>query len=175
MIEILVNKKIDCLDMLKAVAASAAEFLGQPEKLTASFGFVAEKQMRALNLSFRGIDKPTDVLSFPNLCLKAPGSLCVPPVTKAAYPLDVDGGGAVFLGDIIICRTIAERQAAEYGHSADREICYLFTHGLLHLFGFDHMADSDKKLMRQAEEEILGNIEREEKKVNIIYERRKGI
>ena len=66
--------------------------------------------------------------------------------------------GGVMLGSIVICREVAERQAEEYGHSAVREMTYLFVHGLLHLLGYDHEKEEDKALMRAKEEEVLSAI-----------------
>jgi probable rRNA maturation factor len=66
--------------------------------------------------------------------------------------------GRVFLGSIAVCVKRAKEQAVEYGHSEEREITYLICHGLLHLFGYDHMVDRDKKEMRSLEETIMNNI-----------------
>jgi probable rRNA maturation factor len=76
-------------------------------------------------------------------------------LTDADYDLD---SGQVFFGDIVISVEKALEQAELYGHSFEREILYLTIHGLLHLFGYDHMIDSDKVIMRAKEEEILSEI-----------------
>ena len=60
-----------------------------------------------------------------------------------------------YLGEIYICAEVAEEQAKEYGHSYKREICYLAVHGLMHLLGYDHMNENDKRIMRSKEEEVL--------------------
>ena len=62
------------------------------------------------------------------------------------------------LGSIALCREIAAEQAEEYGHSTEREETYLFTHGLLHILGFDHIEEADRIKMREAEESILSAI-----------------
>ncbi len=111
--------------------------------------FYDEDDIHKLNLETRGVDKSTDVLSYPNLNE-------IKPFTQDNYPFDFDmENNSVFLGSIVICDIIAKRQAEEYGHSERRERAYLFLHGLLHLLGYDHIKDEDKQVMRSKEEEIL--------------------
>ena len=82
-----------------------------------------------------------------------------PPISSEDYPYDTDPeSGEIVLGEILICTKRAEEQAIEYGHSRSREIAYLTVHGLLHLFGYDHMTDEDKPEMRAMEERILSSI-----------------
>lgn len=104
-----------------------------------------------VNREQRGIDRPTDVLSFPMLFYSEPEVLAEP---LGDYDYDPDTN-KVILGDILLCKEKIMEQAEEYGHSFRREIYYLTLHGLLHLFGYDHMTDSDKVLMRAKEKEIL--------------------
>ncbi len=107
--------------------------------------------MQTLNNETRKIDETTDVLSFPNL-----ENVFNKKINKKTYPMDVNPHTKrVLLGDIVINVIKAGEQAKEYGHSTKREICYLFVHGLLHLFGYDHIDELDKKLMRAQEETIL--------------------
>ncbi len=110
---------------------------------------VTKDEIKEINASERGIDKPTDVLSFPALTE-------IKEFSKKNYPFEYDNQrGAVMLGSIIICDEIARAQAEEYGHSYSRELCYLFTHGLLHLLGYDHIEEEDRKIMREKEEQVL--------------------
>ena len=147
------------MDKLQSAAATASGVLGQKDCACVSFEFASVKEIREINLRFRGVDKATDVLSFPNLTLAKPQSEKAF-VSSKDWAGETDGDG-VFLGDIAICKSIVEKQANEYGHGFDREICYLFIHGLLHLYGFDHDNETAQKLMRETEERI--------------YERYKGI
>ena len=128
-----------------------------------AISFVGKEEIKKLNKDNRGIDKATDVLSFPTLSLvplqkinmKDPEIRCdIDPVTKH-----------LMLGDIVICEDVAKANAEEYGHSFEREICYLVVHGFLHLLGYDHMEEEDKKVMRALGEAVLKkyNITREEK------------
>lgn len=101
--------------------------------------FVDNEQIREMNKTYRDKDSATDVLSFP------------------MYEADeaIDDEEEILLGDIVISLERAAEQAEEYGHSLEREIMYLLVHGLLHLAGYDHMEDDEKKEMRQREEELL--------------------
>ena len=113
-----------------------------------------DETIRAINQSSRKIDKATDVLSFPMFELTA-GQL---PASWEAYK-DPDTG-LVPLGDMAISLERARQQAAEFGHSARREVGYLTIHSILHLLGYDHVDEGPmKKQMRAAEEAILAEIE----------------
>lgn len=114
--------------------------------------FVSKEDIQEINKEMRAIDKVTDVLSFPMLDE-------ITTFNKENYPYDYDGEeSAVRIGSIVICNDVAKQQAEEYGHSVVREKTYLFVHGLLHLLGYDHIEEDDKKKMRAAEETILSAI-----------------
>lgn len=102
----------------------------------------------ALNRNTRGVDSVTDVLSYPSLD-GIKGKVLKP----EDCPTELEGK-YIFLGSIVLCEDKIRLQAAEYGHSEEEEREYLITHGLLHLFGYDHMCDEDKKEMRELEKEI---------------------
>ena len=107
--------------------------------------------IRQTNRETRGVDRPTDVLSFPMFELE-PGEK---PRAEWADP-DTD---KVFLGDMMLSLERAVTQAAEYGHSPEREVCYLAVHSVLHLLGYDHMDEGPMKAqMREREEAILGKL-----------------
>jgi probable rRNA maturation factor len=94
-----------------------------------------------LNRRFRQIDKPTDVLSFEG-------------DAEASSP----ACAVSHLGDVALSIERARRQAEDYGHSVDREVAYLLTHGTLHLLGYDHEDDADQRRMRAAEERALESL-----------------
>ena len=128
--------------------------LGQTDGLLAEISYVSEDEIKRLNREFRRIDKVTDVLSFPTL-----DGIRGKIVTKKDFPLDLTYDGKnVFIGSIAVCEKRASEQAEEYGHSLERELTYLICHGLLHLMGYDHMTEEDKKEMRSIEEEIMNGI-----------------
>ena len=107
--------------------------------------------IRQTNLDTRGVDRPTDVLSFPMFELE-PGEK---PRAEWADP-DTD---KVLLGDMMISLERANAQAAEFGHSPEREVCYLAVHSTLHLLGYDHLDEGPMKAqMRAREEAILGKL-----------------
>ncbi len=110
-----------------------------------------DEGIRRTNLDMRGVDRPTDVLSFPMFELK-PGEK---PSPDWADP-DTD---KVLLGDMMISLERARVQAAEFGHSPEREVCYLAVHSTLHLLGYDHLDEGPMKArMRAREEAILGRL-----------------
>ncbi|MEG1457514.1 MAG: rRNA maturation RNase YbeY [Bacilli bacterium] len=99
---------------------------------------VNEEKIREINKTYRNNDKVTDVISF------------------AFEEIDnIKVNSYRNLGEIYICVSRAKEQAIEYNHSFEREICYLSIHGLLHLLGYDHMVQKDKKIMRKQEERIM--------------------
>lgn len=135
---------------LKKVTETALATMGAADAAL-DLSFVGRSHIRALNATFRGVDRVTDVLSFPTL------EGVILPLDKRNYPCDLDPeSGKIYLGSIVICRAKAKEQAAEYGHSVERELAYLTVHGVLHLLSFDHIEESDKVKMRAAEERILG-------------------
>lgn len=122
--------------------------LGLSGNATVDVEVIDDGQMRELNKNTRDVDKTTDVLSYPALDR-------IVEFTEKNYPNDFDKmQNAVVLGDIAINRDAVERQSKEYG-TGDREMSYLFVHGLLHLLGYDHMTDDDKSKMRAVEEKVL--------------------
>lgn len=104
--------------------------------------------IHTLNREHRGVDRPTDVLSFPMLDLDENGGLQID-------ALDYDGG-CVLLGDIVISMERAQEQADEYGHSLKREVAFLTAHSMLHLLGYDHVDDAEgERVMCEKQEAVL--------------------
>lgn len=108
--------------------------------------FVDDEQIHELNRTYRDVDRPTDVLSFPML---EEGE------TGINYEPDDEGVPVTLLGDIIISVDRAVEQSEQYGHSVEREIGFLFVHGFLHLLGYDHDSDEAERIMFSKQEEIL--------------------
>lgn len=114
-----------------------------PDHMEISLSFVGMDEIHQLNRDYRGVDRPTDVLSFPM-------------IEDFEQEAAMFGGEEeLLLGDVVICLEKALQQAEEYGHSKEREIVYLFTHSVLHLLGYDHMTEEDKKEMRAREEAVM--------------------
>ena len=132
------------IEQMKRAAALCLEKEGvDPDRCEVSVSFVDGEEIRRLNADYRNVDRVTDVLSFPMY----EGAEEV----RAAE----EEPGQVLLGDVVICVQRAEEQAAAYGHSFQREIIYLFVHSILHLLGYDHMAEDEKRVMRTREEEVM--------------------
>jgi len=139
-----------CLTDLKEFIEKTIKYLKPNFPLEISVTITTNEEIHEINMEQRGVDKPTDVLSFPMLFWKEP-EILEAPLSDADYDME---SGLVYLGDIIISLEKIKEQAKEYGHSFERELHYLTIHGILHLFGHDHMTDDDKPVMRKREEEI---------------------
>lgn len=141
---------------LRKLAKAVYTVLGQKAKIKAELVFESEDGIQILNKRERGVDSVTDVLSFPSL----DGIKGV--VLKPENCFTEMDGGYIFIGSIVLCEEKIKEQAAEIGHSEERETQYLIIHGLMHLFGYDHMTDEDKAEMREKEKEaiaLLGEVE----------------
>ena len=126
------------------------------ESSYATLTFIGEDEIRELNNEQRGIDKPTDVLSFPILDMKN-GKL-VDKNTEIDFELDEEGNKVLNLGDIIINPDMAYENAGKYGHSVEREISFLIAHSLLHLVGYAHVEKSDETVMIKAQKQMMNDI-----------------
>jgi probable rRNA maturation factor len=103
-----------------------------------------DETLHGLNRQYRGVDRPTDVLSFAQ--------------QEGSTPLSSPPCSFPHLGDVAISLERARAQAEAYGHSFERELGYLFTHGLLHLLGHDHERNVERGVMRRVEEEVLAAV-----------------
>ena len=155
------NTKIDekIMQNLTKVYDAVVDFAHFPKKIKVNLSFVDEKTIRKLNKDTRNIDKVTDVLTYPYIELKPKEKLKL-----SDYKLDIDpDDNRLLIGDIYICTKRAKEQSVEYGHSLNREICFLFCHGMLHILGYDHIKKEDEEVMTRLQSEILDklNIRRE--------------
>lgn len=125
--------------MREAAALCVSEKGLNHEDVEVSVSFVTEEEISALNRHYRGVDKVTDVLSFPQY---------------NSFD-EIPGSGKILLGDVVICTDQALLQADEFGHSPERELVYLLVHSVFHLLGHDHIEDEDKEGMRGLEEKVM--------------------
>ena len=131
--------------MRRAVVATL-DYEGYENDVEVSLTFTDNEGIRTLNAQFRGIDRETDVLSFPLMDFEGGEE---PPVDEPE----------VMLGDIVISLEKAATQAEEYGHSFEREAAFLCVHSMLHLLGYDHEGEEgDEADMRRCQSEILENM-----------------
>jgi len=131
--------------MKEAAGLCIAEKGVNPENIEISVSFMAIEEIRALNKLYRGIDKVTDVLSFPQY--------------SAISELPTEG--KITLGDIVICTDQALLQAHEFGHSPERELVYLFVHGVFHLLACNHTEEESREEMRMLEEKVMKSVKLE--------------
>lgn len=149
--EKLLDGEID-KDILDEIWCELLSTLGLKDEFEAELTVVSKDEIKSLNNEARGVDAVTDVLSFPAMNVTLP-------FDKEAHKEDKDPEtGNYILGDIALCAERAVEQAAEFGHSVKREVCYLVLHGLCHLFGFDHETEEDKRKMRKVEEDVLSGL-----------------
>ena len=123
----------------------------QMDNLVVNIYFASEQEIQKINKQHRDIDRATDVLSFPLLDI-------VYPQTVNDFCSEISPDGNLYLGDIVICKEVAKKQAKEYGHSLNREIGFLALHGLLHLLGYDHIEKQDEQVMMSTSEKILEKV-----------------
>ena len=142
------DKKYD--SVIESAVRSTLDFEKVVQALDVCVMVTDNASIKKLNAEHRGIDRETDVLSFPMLELSPGEEIKVSP-----FEID-ETTGTVMLGDIVISKEKAEAQAKEYGHSFEREMAFLTVHGMLHLLGYDHeRSDEDEKLHFSRQEEIL--------------------
>lgn len=124
----------------------------QVEGVTVGISFVSKAKIKKLNLQSRGVNKATDVLSFPMFETKKKATL--KNFVSEADPLTKE----LEIGDIVICLPVAKKQAKLYGHSLTREINFLALHGFLHLLGYDHLNQRQEKEMFSLAENVLSSL-----------------
>lgn len=136
-----IDRDIEELEILREYVTYLTKKL-EIEKAIFNIIFVSSDEIHKINCEYRNVDRETDVISF----ALEDGDTYKNPEIRV-------------LGDIYICLDVAYRQALEYGHSNLREVCFLATHGLLHLLGYDHMTEEDEKIMFGKQEELLRSYE----------------
>ena len=144
------QEKVSIPEALEADLTKAMNVVAELEALSpqteVDITLVDDAAIHELNRTYRGIDRPTDVLSF---------ALDVGEEEPEVDDDEIEH----LLGDVIISAPTAVRQGEEYGHRLEREMTYLAVHGMLHLLGYDHMEEKDKLIMRKREEEVLRRLD----------------
>ena len=144
------QEKVSIPEALEADLTKAMNVVAELEALSpqteVDITLVDDAAIHELNRTYRGIDRPPDVLSFA--------------LDEGEEEPEVDDDEIEhLLGDVIISAPTAVRQGEEYGHGLEREMTYLAVHGMLHLLGYDHMEEKDKLIMRKREEEVLRRLD----------------
>jgi probable rRNA maturation factor len=137
-----------------ALARSVLEARGVKGETEVSLLFVDEEAMASLNQQFLGKSGPTDVLSFP--IEDEPGATGRSPDFGGSGPgTSPEEGALTLLGDVVVCPTVAARNAVEHGVPFDDEVALLVVHGLLHLLGMDHEEEAEAERMEALEQQLL--------------------
>lgn len=136
----------ELLNKINDIIIECLHYEGYDDNYEVSLSFVDNEEIHQLNRDFRGVDRATDVLSFPLL--------------TDDFDIEIEEES---LGDIVISLERALEQSIEYNHSFDREVCFLVCHSMFHLLGYDHDTEENTKEMRKKEEDVLNklNITRE--------------
>ena len=133
--------------LIRAAVEATLDYEQYENPAEVSITFTDNEDIHALNQKFRGVDRPTDVLSFPLFDYE--GESEEPPVDELIG----------MLGDVVLSLEQAARQAEEYGHSIEREVAFLTVHSMLHLLGYDHeTGDEDEADMRARQRAIMENL-----------------
>ena len=144
------------LTLMQKAADAAVATEGVERECAVCVRICDDDAIHEINREYRGVDRATDVLSFPTV--NYPADVTAGQADKLLRREWDDELDAVMLGDLIISVPHVIAQAQEYGHSVQREAAYLTVHGLCHLMGYDHMEDDEKRRMRAMEEKILASI-----------------
>lgn len=146
--------EFDINKLIKELTSSVLLSLHCPfSDISLNVTFTDDEEIRDINREYRGIDKATDVLSFPAIDFNTPGDFSHIESDDPSF-FDVESGELI-LGDIMISLDHARAQAIEYGHSYKREIAFLLTHSLFHLSGFDHETEDERIDMEKRQEDVL--------------------
>lgn len=149
--------ELDYEAVIGRVIEEVCEFEQCPYETSVNVILTDNQNICRLNKQYRHLNTPTDVLSFPMLSFTAPSDFRFLEYGGAEDYFDPDSGELV-LGDIVISVEKVMEQADRYGHTVMRELAFLTAHSMLHLFGYDHMADSEAKEMERRQEAILTRI-----------------
>ena len=147
-----VTLPLDCEKTGRVAVETALDILSCPYEAEVSLLLTTNEEIHRMNLEFRDVDRPTDVLSFPMIDFAVPGNFdgleeredCFDPET-----------GELSLGDIVISKEKVLSQAEAYGHSVLREYAFLIVHSVLHLTGYDHMEPSERSVMKEQQRRIM--------------------
>ncbi len=143
---------LSCEELAKEVAEAVLDDAGCPYETQMNLLLTDDGEIHRMNREFRGIDRPTDVLSFPMIEYETPGKFDFLDDREDCFDPET---GELVLGDIVISKTRVIWQATEYGHSIKREFAFLIAHSMLHLIGYDHMTDDERVVMEDRQRQVL--------------------
>ena len=141
-----------CQELAERVIESALDDIGCPYETEVNLLITMNEEIREMNLRFRGIDRATDVLSFPDRKSDHQGDFTFLEEREDCFHPDT---GELVLGDIVISKEKVVSQAEEFGHTPEREYAFLIAHSVLHLSGYDHIEEDERLLMERLQKRIL--------------------
>ena len=143
---------LETKELAEEVIEAALDYEGCPYEATVSLLLTMNNEIQEMNRNFREIDRATDVLSFPMIAYEEAGTFDFLEEDDSAFDPE---SGELVLGDIVISKERVIAQAEEYGHSLLREYAFLIAHSMLHLFGYDHMEEVERKEMEMHQKKIM--------------------
>ena len=147
-----VTLPLDCEKTGRVAVETALDILGCPYEAEVSLLLTTNEEIHRMNLEFRDVDRPTDVLSFPMIDFAVPGNFDGLEEREECFEPET---GELSLGDIVISKEKVLSQAEAYGHSVLREYAFLIVHSVLHLTGYDHMEPSERSVMEEQQRRIM--------------------
>lgn len=146
---------LDYQSLAEEVAEAVLDYEECPYEAQIELLLTMNEEIHQMNKEFRGIDRPTDVLSFPMVDFPAPADYDFLEEDESCFDPET---GELMLGNIVISKEKVVEQAEEYGHSVKREFSFLIAHSMLHLLGYDHMEEEERVVMESKQKEVLNNI-----------------
>ena len=151
-----VKLPLPCEELAGKVIEATLDYVGCPYEAQVNLLLTTNEQIHEMNRQFRGIDRPTDVLSFPMLEYAEPGDFDFLEEREDCFDPE---SGELVLGDIVISKEKVLEQAEAFGHSAEREYAFLIAHSVLHLTGYDHIEEQERLVMEQKQRDILEQLQ----------------
>ena len=151
-----VKLPLECEALAKRVVEEALDYVGCPYEAEVNLLLTENAQIHEMNKEFRGIDRATDVLSFPMIDYPEPGTFDFLEEQEDCFDPE---SGELTLGDIVISKEKGLAQAQENRQSPMREYAFLIAHSVLHLTGYDHMEDEERQVMEQKQREIMERLD----------------
>ena len=146
---------LDYMEIANLVTEGVMDYENCPYESQVELLLTNNAEIQRINNEFRGIDRPTDVLSFPMIEYDSPADFSSVEEDDSNFDLET---GELILGNIVISKEKVIAQAGEYGHSVKREFAFLIAHSMLHLLGYDHMEDEERLVMEEKQRNILDNL-----------------
>ena len=146
---------LDYMEIANLVTEGVLDYENCPYESQVELLLTNNAEIQRINNEFRGIDCPTDVLSFPMIEYDSPADFSTVEEDESKFDPET---GELILGNIVISKEKVIAQAEEYGHSVKREFAFLIAHSMLHLLGYDHMEDEERLVMEEKQRNILDNL-----------------